>query len=171
MKFLYAALFIVALMFTACDSGSSSDESSPYGDLRYERHLPGRVTSADCYVYSEGVSYTVVMEQHLGIAGTITVISQLELDMPTKIHEEVNMLGVLSSDTPMEFCKQEREVYETSMGGTVTCSKSKVTADAVIDEDVEVSKLEEARKTAVVSLALSCDEFIDDFENQVLSEE
>ena len=170
MKFLYAALFIVALMFTACDSDSSSAESSPYGDLRYERHLPGSDASADCYVYSEGINYTVVMEQHFGVVGSITVVSQLELNSPSKIHEEVNMLGVLSSDTPMEFCKQERDVYETRMGGTVTCTKSKVTADVVIDEEIEASKLEEARKTAVISLALTCDEFIEDFGNQVLSE-
>lgn len=162
--------FSVAVMLVACDTDSSSADSSPYGDVRYERHLPGSDASADCYVYKKGHLFSVVMEQHFGLIGEITVVSQLELDSPSKIHEEVSLMGAISPSIVTNYCSQEKALYEESMGGTVTCSKSKVVADVTLG-DTQADKLEAARETAVAKLSVSCDDFIEQFEDDVLSEE
>ncbi|MBR4916268.1 MAG: hypothetical protein IKZ45_04225 [Fibrobacter sp.] len=171
MRFPLFHLFLafLALSLVACDSGSSA-ESSPYGDQRYERHVSGSGISADCYVYSKGNLYTVLMEQHFGNMGEVELVSQLELESPMKMREEVSLLGVLSPETPTEYCSQEKAAYEQGLGGTVTCSKTKITAEASID-DVNVGKLEVARKTVVAELSNSCDEFLEQFKSEVLDAE
>jgi hypothetical protein len=164
MKFFNVILFLAALVLIACDSESSSASSSPYGDQRYERHAPGSDAWADCYVYAKGNLFSLVFEQHFGAMGDVTMVSQVEVESPIVMHEEVTMMGLAASEVSLDYCNGEKAVYEQALGGTVTCSKSKVVADAVIsDPDVDASDLESARSSAVFKLSLTCDSYIEDF--------
>lgn len=162
MKFFKIIPFLAVLVLVACDSESSSASSSPYGDQRYERHSPGIETWADCYVYAKGSLYSLVFEQHYGAMGDVTMVSQVEVASPMVMHEEVTMMGLAASEVSADYCNGEKAVYEEALGGTVTCSKSKIVADAVF-YDVDESDLATARLSAVAKLSATCDSYIEDF--------
>lgn len=167
MKALYFASLAIAMMFVACDSGSSA-ESSPYGDKRYERHVPSNESAGACYVYEKGDLYSVVMEQNYGSMGSISVLSQVEIFSDRlAMHEEVSLYGLVASEAVTDYCTAERETYEQGMGGTVTCTKSKITSDAVMEFDVADTK--GARKRVIDNLSESCDGFIEDLEANMAS--
>ncbi len=170
----FSILAFCALVFTACDSGSSSGtddaEDSEYGKQRYEKHYEGDGASADCYVYVKGNLYSVLMRQDFGFMGKVTVLSQVTIQSPMVMRDEVGFFGTLDADVRTDYCDQETELYQDRLGGTVTCTKDRIIAEAVI-EDVEQDDLNESRRGAVSRLSDSCDDFIHGFRMSMMSEE
>lgn len=168
--FSFLALF--ALVFIACDSGSSSGtddaEDSEYGKQRYEKHYSGNGASADCHVYVKGNLYSVLMTQDFGYMGKVMVLSQVTIQNPMVMRDEVNFFGTLDSDTRSDYCEQETELYQDLLGGTVTCSRELIVAEAV-RENVTPAQLEESRRGAVSQLSESCDDFIRGFRRALMS--
>ena len=167
----FSILTFCALVFTACDSGSSSGtddaEDSEYGKQRYEKHYEGDGASADCYVYVKGNLYSVLMRQDFGFMGKVTVLSQVTIEKNMVMRDEVSFFGTLDSDTRTEYCEQETELYQDMLGGTVTCSRERVVAQAVI-KDVDQDDLNESRRGAVRNLSASCDDFVEGFQESML---
>lgn len=162
MKLGTLALLLVLFSLSACDESSSASDS-PYGDQRYERHVSVLgVGTGDCYVYSKGNLFSLVFEQHYNYIGAITVLSQIEMDSPTRMHEEVTISGSFSPDVYTGYCNEEKAAYEP-LGGTVACSKSNIVSDALID-DVDVTRLDFARSAVVSQLSGSCDDYLELFE-------
>lgn len=163
MKVAYVVALSAAMMLVACDSESTSAESSPYGSLRYERHVPSNESAGACYVYEKGHLFSVLQEQNYGPMGSVSLLSQVEIDGTSlRMYEEVNLRGMVAGEAVTDFCSAEKTVYEEGLGGTVTCTKSKVTAEAV--QEVNAADVENGLKTVVARLSESCDEFIEELE-------
>ena len=164
MKFVKIALFSLPFALLACGDSTSGDDS-PYGTLRYERHVPEGEDGGICYVYEKDSLFTLVFKENYGMIGTITITSQAEVGSRIKMHDEVDIVGNFSSNVYADFCNEEKAAYE-AMGGTVTCTKSKITADADLGES-DPQKIEKTRSQAVSKLSESCDTFLEEFEQQM----
>lgn len=157
MKSFYLIPLSIAMILAACGD-SASDNSSPYGDLQYERHATG-LAVGDCYVYATDNQVTIVFEQNYGDLGGITSTGKTVIGDPVKSTDEVVATSIFFKDAIAEQCELFEIAY-AMLGGTVTCTDTEVKARAEAGH-VSADSMAQARETAIETSKDNCDYYLE----------
>ncbi|WP_297700658.1 hypothetical protein [uncultured Fibrobacter sp.] len=152
----YVSAFAVAGALVACDSSTSSDGGSPYGDLKYTAPVKQGNVTGRCDVYATSSSVTMIASaEEFGSTFRAEESGTWNADGSYYVLVDYRMSGLFLMEVD-DVCKNMKDRFGADY---VVCSEDRVVTDRSIPKDAARPLDGELIQEMVEGLTKRCDNF------------